>query len=484
MPRRFIALSLILLLLFAGLARADEEAENLNLQGVWTFAGAKLVPRGDLTNDSNPESRRTLQPGKTFRIRFPETAAPASLGVEWYSKPVDAVIERYDADGELIGSDSVSGTYVSVTALESGTREIVIRPSDSALHIAEVNVFGAGTLPEPYHAFLPLPEKLDYMVIAAHPDDDVLFLGAAVPYLSGEEGLIGTIVYMTQPAMHRRNTEALNGAWTMGLRYEPIFGDMRDVYVKDMARLYKFVNRDATVLYLVRLIRQYRPVLLFTHEPEGEYGHLQHQLISAVTLEAVEKAQDPDFDSWSAEHYGTWQVQKLYWHDYEQAEAQLLFDPDKPLAAFDGKCAYEICCEAYKKHKSQQNRSYAVRRYGEHANSFNFFGLAYSAVGNEPELRAGIAPEMFSDYVPPTPSPTPQPTFTPGPTASPAPAPTPTASPAPTASPVPTPDPTPAAALSAEGSFPLDPPAAVAIAALLLLGGLGARLWLRKWRES
>lgn len=478
MHRRITALLLLCLFLLTGAARAEEEAENLNLQAVWTFAGGKLASHGDLINDNNSESRRTLQPGKTCRLKLHEGTEPVTLGVEWYAKPADAVIERYDASGTLLGSDTVSGVYVSVTALEPGTREIVIRPSGSALIIAEIDVFGPGTPPEPYHAFKPLPEKLDYMVIVAHPDDDVLFHGAVVPYLAGEEGLVGTIVYITKPTMHKRNSEALNGAWTMGLRYEPVFWTMRDVFVRDTKRLYKFVDRDATVLYLVQLIRQYEPVLLFTHEPEGEYGHMQHKLVSAVVLEAVEKAQDPAFDPASAELYGVWQVQKLYWHDYEQAEAQLLFDPDKPLAAFDGKTAYEICCAAYKKHKSQQSRTYAVHRYGEHPNSFNFFGLAYSAVGPQAGIRDGIDPAMFSDYVPPTPTPIPTPTPTPTPTPSPA----PTASPVPTSSPEPTAAPTPAP--STAPTLLLDAPAAAAIAGLLLLAGLGARLWLKKWRQS
>lgn len=482
MRRRTIALILLISILsLAGFARA-EEAKNLNQQGVWTFAGGKCVSRGDFINDNNSESRRALQMGKTLRIRFSGNEKPAFLGVEWFSKPTGAVIERYDAQRQLLGSDTVNELYVSITALEEGTKEIVIRASKATLVIAEVDVFGAGTLPEPYHPFLPLPEKLDYMVIVAHPDDDVLFLGAVVPYLGAEEGLIGTIVYMTNPTLHQRHAEALNGAWTMGLRYQPIFWNMHDVYVNSMAQLSKYVSREDTVRYLVRLIRKYRPVVLFTHEPEGEYGHMQHRFVSATLREAVIMAQDAEYDAWSQEQHGTWQVQKLYLHDYEQAEVYCLFDPDEPLRAFDGKTAYEICRAAYKKHVSQKSRAYAVNRYGDHPNSFNFFGLAYAAGEEKGQVRDGIDPAMFSDYVPPTPSPAP--TSTPVPT----PSPSPTPSPTPTPSPVPSPSPSPTAApatffgMSGEDMF-LDPPSIAAIAGLLLLGGLGARLWLKKWRE-
>ena len=487
MHRRSIAFILTaLLLLLPWLCRAEEEAENLNLQGTWTFAGGRLSPRGDSVNDNDPESRRTLKQGKTFRIRFNGDTEPATLGLIWYTKPYGAQIERLDGTGALLGADTVSGEYVSVISLEPDTREIVVRAAQAALEIAEADVFGPGAPPEPYHVFAPLPEKLDYMVIAAHPDDDVLFLGAVVPYLGGEEGLIGTIVYMTKPTLHGRNIEALNGAWTMGLRYTPIFGTMKDVLVRSWERLYHFVNREDTVRYLVRLIRQYRPVLLFTHEPEGESGHLEHQFISEAVLEAVRKAQDPEYDNWSTDLYGPWQVSKLYWHDYQQTPERLLFDPDAPLASFGGKTAYEICCEAFKKHRSQQGRVYAVHRYGEHRNSFNMFGLAYAAGEETAELRAGIDPAMFSDYVPPTPSPMPTgvPVSTPTGVPSPAPTSVPAQTDVPAATAVPAPVPSPA---PDDPSAPEEPllaaPAICAIACLLLLGGLGARYWLRKWRQ-
>ena len=482
MNSRKITLILLLLCFFAGTVFAEEEAEDLNPRGEWTFAGGRIVSYGDGVNDKDPESKHLLPRGKTLRILFPEGTEPAKLCVQWYEKPGDALIERYGADGTLLGSDTVNGRIFSVTALEPGTCEIVIRPTRKAITISEVCVFGPGVLPEPYREFLPMPEKLDYLIIAAHPDDDVLFLGGAVPYLAGEEGLKGTIVYVTAPGLRVRYGEALAGARTMGIEYEPVFGDMADVYADTLEKLEKKADTEAAVLFLVRLIRQYRPTVIFTHGPEGEYGHTEHKFVSAAVLEAIEKAQDPFYDTWSLEDYELWQVQKLYWHDYEQAEATLLFEPDEPLASFGGKTAYEICCEAFEKHASQFGRTYSVHRYGEHHDSFNFFGLAYSAVGEEGELRAGIDPALFSDF---TPSPSPEPAAAPSPEPSPGPAATPAPSssaPEQTEAPAKTPIPS-SDEEKAEDPF-LDKYAKAAIAALLLLGVFFARLWLKKWRES
>lgn len=506
MSRR-IALFLLLLVLFACPVRAEEDAENMNLRGTWTFAGGKIAPRSDPVTDNNSETKRVLKAGKTLRIGFPEGTEPRQFCAEWYEKPYRAAVERYDGGGILLGRDVVSESYVTVTALEPGTREIVLRPLETALSVAGIDVFGAGLLPETYRGFLPLPEKLDYMVIAAHPDDDVLFLGAVVPYLGGEEGLAGTIVYMTEPVLHQRHVEALNGARTMGLLYEPVFGPFKDMYAANETELARFVDPEEAVTYLVRLIRQYRPTLLFTHGPAGEYGHTEHKFFSAAALQAAEKAQDPQYDKRSSDFYGTWQVQKLYWHDYEEGPS-LLFDPDAQLASFGGKTAYEICREAFQKHVSQSSRAYAVHRYGEHENSFNFFGLAYPAVGGKAEIREGIDPALFSDYVPPTPAQTTPARTTPARSTS-APS-TPAAEQ--TIPEIEAPDvsasfpeaqaPDPSAPVSGktDSGAPLpsqsEPPvnapaqeplldgyALAAIAVLLLLGFIFGRLWWKKWKE-
>ena len=399
-----------------------EEAENLDMQCSWTFRAATLSPRGDYITDRNRESRRTLAKDKTLHVILPEEAA--YFCVEWYERPATALFSLLNKDGDTLREVTAEDTYVTILPLEAGTAEVVLKATEADIIIAEAHVFSDGELPEPYRVFLPLPEKLDYMVFAAHPDDDVLFLGAVVPYLGGEAGLAGTIVYMTKPVLHQRNTEALMGAWTMGLRYTPIFGSFKDVFANSFEKLSLYVNRDELLTYVVRLLRQYKPELVFTHEPEGEYGHYEHRLLSDVVQEAFRRAAQEGYDPESVEKYGVWQVKKLYLHDYEQSDTLLLFDPDAPLSSFGGKSAYEICCEAFTKHVSQQKTSYAVHRYIEHENSFNAFGLAASVVGDFADPLEGIDPPLLSNYVPPTPTPLPTPTPTPLPTDTPAPIPT------------------------------------------------------------
>lgn len=483
---RWLNFILIALLLLPVCASGEEEAASLNQKGVWRFNGQALSSRGDYINDKNYESRRTLDEGKELSVTFEEGVYPSALGVVWYNRPKGARITRFDGAGNVLGETLEKDVYLTVLPLEPGTVSVSVTAETGTASVAELAFFSEGALPEPYHAFEPLPETLDYLVIATHPDDDTLYLGGAIPYLAGEEGLRGTVWYVTKPALHERNTEALNGAWEMGVTYMPVFTDVKDVYVRSEKDLYKYVNREETLRLFVETLRKLKPVLVFTHEPEGEYGHYEHRLVSALTLEAVTLAADENYDPASLEAYGMWQVQKLYLHDYEQAASILVFGPDEPLASFGGRTAYEICRAAYKKHKTQQKHSFSVNRYGEKNISFNMFGLAFSACGEYAPVREGVDPVLFSDYEEPaatpvpTETPSPAPTFTSVQTEEPSP--TPALTVAPAFTPVPTETPAPG---GLEAVLPLAAEyGPYALGAVALLGLAGAVIWRRAWKKT
>ncbi len=63
--------------------------------------------------------------------------------------------------------------------------------------------------------------------------------------------------------------------------------------------------------YLVEVLREVRPQVVVTYDPNGFYGHPDHIQAHRVATEAVRLAADPDF----APHLGAaWQVSKVYWH--------------------------------------------------------------------------------------------------------------------------------------------------------------------------
>jgi N-acetyl-1-D-myo-inositol-2-amino-2-deoxy-alpha-D-glucopyranoside deacetylase len=66
---------------------------------------------------------------------------------------------------------------------------------------------------------------------------------------------------------------------------------------------------QAALSALVEVIREVRPQVLITYDPDGGYGHPDHIMAHRVSTAAVAAAADPGF---AAEGPG-WQVSKLYW---------------------------------------------------------------------------------------------------------------------------------------------------------------------------
>ena len=60
----------------------------------------------------------------------------------------------------------------------------------------------------------------------------------------------------------------------------------------------------------------------------------------------------------------------------------------QPLDAFGGRTAFDMACEAFKKHRTQQSGKYQVLDSGKNDN--RLFGLYYSTVGPD---EAGV--DMF-----------------------------------------------------------------------------------------
>ena len=161
---------------------------------------------------------------------------------------------------------------------------------------------------------------------------------------------------------------------------------------------------------------------MVTHDiVNGDYGDGRTKLTAEITRDAVAAAADPAQYPDSAAQYGAWQVKKLYYHLYP--ENTLTIDVDTPLAFFDGQTARELAVQGMILWDKEElgmingikNDKYQPSQYG----------LAFSTVGddvNHDDFLENIPPEDLSNYVPPTPSPTPEPTEEP--TVSPTPEPT------------------------------------------------------------
>lgn len=436
-----ISLLLIALLLPMYVLAEKETAEDLSAACTYKLSFKASRAEASLKDD-NTETYQKFKEGTSLTLSWPETVQPSFVYIQWTTLPENYSFIEYDHSGKKIAeTESSPFRFNEVLYLSEETGKVTIT-SKNGMSLTTCRVFGRGELPEDYHPYEPIPEKIDFLIIAMHPDDDVLFMGGILPTLL-ERGLTGAVLYMGT-RVRERCDEALNGAWIMGERYHPILAGFPDIpntsyYYEKFQNTFRVTDIEK---YLVGVIRQYKPEVVFSHDTEGEYGHWQHKRLSQAVQLAVKDCADPAYDVKSAETYGIYEVKKCYLHLY--AKDPITVSMTVPLSAFGGQTAFDIAKEAYTCHASQHNGNHEVTNKGIY--SLEDFGLFYSTVGkdeNGGDFLENIDPALLTYVIPlPTPTPVPTPTSTPEPTATPASTPKPTETPSPEPTLAPTPEPT------------------------------------------
>ncbi len=438
---RLLSTVLILLMLAVPLSALAEEREATDLTGSCTVDTGKYGNAVSRIMSRDIDRYQRFEAGTSFTLEWKDSVPAVYLCLQWRELPQSVTIDQYDADGNLLRTEIAESLPETITPLAAETRKVQIGAGETDMVVCYCRVYGDGVLPDPFHEWLETPEKLDYLLISTHPDDDVLYLGSIVPVYGAEQGYVGTIAYVTCQRRVRM-TEAEDGAWAMGLRNRPLFLGFPDVARHAPQSEKDTFVYDEVLLATVRLYRQYRPNVVAAQDKNGEYGHWQHILTSKASVEAAPLAADPTYDPESVEAYGTWQVQKVFLHLYD--ENQITVDAHMPLSFFGGDDAFTVAKKAFQKHVTQQNFGFAVRRdNGEYA--FNKFGMAYGVVEVGEDIFDNIDETLFASYVPPTPEPTEVPTSTPEPTEVPTPeateAPSANLTVVPTSAPTPQPEP-------------------------------------------
>ena len=301
----------------------------------------------------------------------------------------------YVCFGEMPGSWAIEvETAGEWSLLQTGPRDYyhTVLPLNGAKHfrlidttgkktqfkINEVYVFGEGDLPDWVQQWEPAKEKADLMLIAAHPDDELLFFGGTIPYYAVEREKNVVVVYMSYSNTTRRS-ELLNGLWSMGIHNYPVIGEFHDTFSGTLEKAYKRWKKEDARAFVADVIRHYKPDVVLTHDTKGEYGHGAHQLCADTVSYCVQHVHEKGFDSASLEKWGPWQVQKLYLHLYP--ENQIEMNWNEPLKEFGGKTGLELAKEAYKLHATQQTTDFEVTDQGP--TSCARFGLAYTIVGTD-----------------------------------------------------------------------------------------------------
>ncbi len=373
----------------------------------------------DRLSDGNRNTYTNAAEGGTVTVSS-ETGI-AALYIEFDRTPQTWTLEN-TATGESItcGQNGFLHEYVNVTELfDEATGELVLQfPAETV--VADVYGFSEGDLPGWVQVWHPPLEEADLLLISSHSDDEQLFFLGVLPYYAGERGLKVQVAYVVQHfeannvQNHVRPHEQLDGLWTVGVKNYPVMSELPDLYAQSKDRDTAFTQSvavyenagftyDDFVGYITKCFRRFKPLVVVSHDLDGEYGHGTHVVCAKAITEALEYAADESMYQDSAEEYGTWEVEKVYLHLYP--ENPVVMDYDTPLESFGGKTAYEVSRDGFACHKSQHWTWFYKWIYGSEENPITKasqiksyspckYGLYHTTVG--PDLTGG---DFFENVV-------------------------------------------------------------------------------------
>ena len=290
---------------------------------------------------------------------------------------------------QICGQDGFLHEYVR---LEQPSRTVEITLPDHKVVIGDIAAYTVGYPPADVQVWQRPDEYADILLFSAHSDDELLFMGGLIPYYAAVCGLRVQVVYMTTnyDASNRspyylnyrfRPHEALNGLWAAGDRVYPITNMVPDKLCDTIWDAERIYGKDQFVEFQTEMIRRFKPLVVVTHDENGEYGHGVH-ILTALSLErAVEAAADPAQFPESAEKYGVWDTPKTYLHEYGTDETITVLNYEEPSEALGGLTPFEAAQEAYGMHITQhQWASFTIYSFG-HPHDSHLFGLYRTLVG-------------------------------------------------------------------------------------------------------
>ena len=317
--------------------------------------------------DGNRNTYTDCKEEGTITITNPEGIAGVYVEFDRVPSPwtlVNPATEEIIACGE----NAFLHEYVAIDGVFETLPETLVLKFSAGTVIADVYAFTVGELPDWVQVWQPPCEAADIMLLTTHSDDEQLFFAGLLPLYAGEKGVQVQVVYGVQHfeangvANHQRPHEQLDGLWTVGVRNYPIMPEFPDLYAESKNRETALsqalkvygaagVAYEDFLEYITECLRRFKPLVVVSHDLNGEYGHGGHVVYAQVLTEAIHMAADETCFVESFDRYGIWETQKLYLHLYE--ENPLVMDYDVPLEAFGGKTAFEVTQDGFACHKSQ-----------------------------------------------------------------------------------------------------------------------------------
>lgn len=411
---------LFVIILVCGLCRsftvyaetAQYETSDMEVQG---FGSSK-----NLCDENRNTYTRCKEEGE---ITITNKAGIAGIYIEFDRIPsIWTLVNPVTGENIVCGENGFLHEFIEVTGLFETIPEELVLQFPAGTVIADVYAFTEGELPEWVQVWEPPCETADIMLLTTHSDDEQLFFAGLLPLYAGEKGAEVQVVYGVQhfeangAANHQRPHELLDGLWTVGVSNYPIIPEFPDLYAESKNRetalsqglkVYAAagVAYEDFLEYITECLRRFKPLVVVTHDLNGEYGHGGHVIYAQVMTEAISIAADETRFTESFEQYGLWEPRKLYLHLY--AENPIVMDYDIPLEAFGGKTAFEVTQDGFACHKSQHWTWFYKWIYGtaekpikKASDIKNYspchFGLYYTQVG--PDIVGGDFLENIITY--------------------------------------------------------------------------------------
>ncbi len=256
----------------------------------------------------------------------------------------------------VIGENDFLHEYINVQEKIGVNKEVNIN-YENDVKIADIYVLGNGELPSYVEVWHNPVNEADLLLFSTHSDDEQLFFLGLLPTYVARGASVQVVYFTNHYDNPKRLHEQLHGLYTVGITNYPIIGIIPDAYSESLEGALKNINKanlteDDALKFEVAMLRRFKPQVVVGHDEKGEYSHGQHILNTYILKMAIEKANNPEYDTDSFNKYGLWDTPKVYLHLYK--ENPIVMNYDIPLDYFDGKTAYEVSKEGYSKHLSQQ----------------------------------------------------------------------------------------------------------------------------------
>ena len=304
------------------------------LLGLLTATLLLLLPR--TYAQAKELTPQTSGKGSTLTVTAKDGSSIGAVYVKW-NKEVKPYTLITDSEELPCGENGFLHEFI---ALDNPSTSLTFSlPSDNPMGIYQIRIFTDNDVPEDVQIWEPPCERPDILLISAHADDEILFMGGIIPtYIP--QGARVQVAYMTEfwSTTPVREHEKLDGLWTDGLRTYPVCGNFKDVYVETLADAEKKYHPEELTSFVKDCLERFEPQVVVTHDFNGEYGHGFHQITAKAVANALEES--------------SYQVPKAYFHLYP--ENKLHMDLRVPIDSMGGKTALDVAKDAYLQHKSQQ----------------------------------------------------------------------------------------------------------------------------------